>query len=103
MNVQDKISPAEMQANAAKATELLKSLAHENRLLILCQLADGEKSVSQLAQLLSVRQPTLSQHLARLRAEELVATRRDGNVIYYRLANEQVRPVIEVLYDTFCS
>lgn len=91
-----------MRANAGKASAFLKSIAQEHRLMILCQLADGEKSVGDLVAMMDLRQPTLSQHLARLRAEGLVKTRRDGNVIYYALEDDQVLPVIEVLYDMFC-
>lgn len=71
--------------------------------MILCQLAAGEKPVGELAAALNIRQPTLSQHLARLRAEGMVKTRRDGKVIYYALDNRKVLPVIEVLYEMFCE
>lgn len=91
-----------MRANAGKASAFLKSIAQEHRLIILCQLSQGEKSVGDLAAMMDLRQPTLSQHLARLRAEGLVKTRREGNVIYYALEDDQVLPVIEVLYDMFC-
>lgn len=103
MNVNASLSLADMKANAARATDFLKSLAHEHRLLILCQLSQGEKSVGKLADLLDVRQPTLSQHLARLRAEGLVTTRRDGTTVYYALESKDVLPVIETLYSVFCA
>jgi DNA-binding transcriptional ArsR family regulator len=88
--------------NAKRASEFLKALAHENRLMILCILAEGEKSVSELEELLSLRQPTVSQQLARLRADGLVSTRRDGKTIYYDLASEEARIVIGAIYDVFC-
>jgi DNA-binding transcriptional ArsR family regulator len=91
-----------MASNAERATEFLKALAHQSRLLILCILAEGEKSVSELEELLSLRQPTVSQQLARLRADGLVATRRDGKAIYYSLASEEARVVIGAVYDVFC-
>jgi DNA-binding transcriptional ArsR family regulator len=91
-----------MAGNAERATEFLKALAHESRLMILCILAEGEKSVSELEEMLSLRQPTVSQQLARLRADGLVATRRDGKAIYYRLASEEARVVIGAVYDVFC-
>jgi DNA-binding transcriptional ArsR family regulator len=71
--------------------------------MILCILAEGEKSVSELEEILSLRQPTVSQQLARLRGDGLVSTRRDGKTIYYSLANDDVRRVISVVYDIFCA
>jgi DNA-binding transcriptional ArsR family regulator len=91
-----------MATNSLRATEFLKALAHQSRLLILCILAEGERSVSELEEILSLRQPTVSQQLARLRADGLVATRRDGKAIYYRLASEEARVVIGAVYDVFC-
>jgi DNA-binding transcriptional ArsR family regulator len=88
--------------NAKRASEFLKALAHESRLLMLCILAEGEKSVSELEELLNLRQPTVSQQLARLRADGLVSTRRDGKAIYYKLASEEARVVIGAVYDVFC-
>ena len=79
-----------------------KALAHESRLMILCILAEGEKSVSQLEDILNLRQPTVSQQLARLRADGLVSTRRDGKIIYYNLASDDARTVIGAIYDVFC-
>ena len=89
--------------NAADANRLLRAMANENRLLILCLLADGEKSVGELESVIEIRQPTLSQQLARLRKDELVATRRDGKTIYYRMASAESRAVIELLYKLFCN
>ena len=91
-----------MVDNAKRASNFLKALAHESRLMILCILAEGEKSVSELEDLLNLRQPTVSQQLARLRADGLVLTRRDGKAIYYRLASDEARVVIGAIYDVFC-
>ena len=91
-----------MVDNAKRASDFLKALAHESRLMILCILADGEKSVGALEQMLSLRQPTVSQQLARLRADGLVSARREGKVIYYSLANSDVRVLIGAMYDVFC-
>jgi DNA-binding transcriptional ArsR family regulator len=91
-----------MVDNAKRASDFLKALAHESRLMILCILAEGEKSVSELEDLLNLRQPTVSQQLARLRADGLVSTRRDGKAIYYKLASEEARTVIGAIYDVFC-
>jgi DNA-binding transcriptional ArsR family regulator len=92
-----------MVDNAKRASDFLKALAHESRLMILCILAEGEKSVSELEDILSLRQPTVSQQLARLRANGLVSTRRDGKAIYYRLASDETRVVIGAIYDVFCK
>jgi DNA-binding transcriptional ArsR family regulator len=91
-----------MVDNAKRASDFLKALAHESRLIILCILAEGEKSVSELEDMLSLRQPTVSQQLARLRADGLVSTRRDGKAIYYTLASDDARVVIGAVYDVFC-
>ena len=93
----------DMMENARAASRFLKALANENRLLLLCLLAEGERSVSELEAQLGLRQPTISQQLARLRAEELVATRRDGKAIYYSLASEEARRVVQLLYELFCE
>jgi len=90
-------------ANARGASEFLKALAHEARLMILCLLVDGEKSVTEIEQSLSLRQPAVSQQLARLRADDLVESRRDGKNIYYSLARAEVRDVIEALHRAFCK
>lgn len=92
-----------MVAKSQEAAEFLKALAHESRLMMLCILADGEKSVGELEELLDLRQPAVSQQLARLRSEGLVDTRRDGKTIYYRLASEEARLVIGAIYEAFCS
>lgn len=89
-------------AKARKASDFLKALANENRLLILCLLAEKERSVTELEQLLSLSQSTVSQQLARLRLDELVDTRRDGRNVVYKLADESARSLIKVVYDKFC-
>jgi DNA-binding transcriptional ArsR family regulator len=91
-----------MVENATRASDFLKALAHESRLMILCILAEGEKSVSELEELLALRQPSVSQQLARLRADGLVSTRRDGKTVYYNLASEEARVVISAIYEVFC-
>ena len=90
-------------ANARGASEFLKALSHEARLMILCLLAEGEKSVTEIEQTLSLRQPAVSQQLARLRADDLVESRRDGKNIYYSLARTEVRDIIEALHRAFCK
>jgi DNA-binding transcriptional ArsR family regulator len=86
-----------------KASNFLKTLSHESRLLLLCLLAERERSVTELENILSLRQSAVSQQLARLRYDGMVDTRRDGKTIYYSLANEDVRRVISVVYDIFCA
>jgi len=92
-----------MVDKAKRAADFLKALAHESRLMILCILADGEKSVTELEEFLSLRQPTVSQQLARLRADGLVATRREGKTIYYALASEEARIIVGAVYEVFCK
>lgn len=93
----------DMQENAAHATTLLKSMANETRLMILCQLAEGERSVSELLETTPLGQSALSQHLAVLRRERLVSARREAQSVYYSLASREVRAVIETLYGLFCE
>ena len=92
-----------MVEKAKRAAEFLKALSHESRLLILCMLAEGEKSVTEIERALELRQPTVSQQLARLRADGLVATRRDGKAIYYSLASEEARIILGAVYEVFCG
>ena len=92
-----------MVENARAASEFLKALSHESRLLLLCILSEGERSVGELESILGERQSTVSQQLARLRLEGLVETRRDGKTIYYSLASKKVRIVLEALYSAFCN
>jgi DNA-binding transcriptional ArsR family regulator len=88
---------------ARKAGELLKALSHESRLLILCILVKGEKSVSELEEIMNMPQAAVSQQLARLRFDRLVQTRRDGRMVYYSIANEEVSQLVEMLYEFFCK
>ncbi|MEQ8398395.1 MAG: metalloregulator ArsR/SmtB family transcription factor [Thalassobaculum sp.] len=92
----------ELFEQAHRASEMLKALSHETRLLILCLLSEGEKSVSELEETLSMSQAAVSQQLARLRFDRLVKTRRDGRSIYYSIADEEVSALIGALYDIFC-
>ena len=92
-----------MVRNAMRASSFLKAISHEGRLMILCHLASGEKSVTELEDLLSVRQAAVSQQLSRLRLEGLVTPRREGKVIYYRLTDDRPRQIIEIVYDLFCK
>ncbi|MDQ4059860.1 MAG: metalloregulator ArsR/SmtB family transcription factor [Pseudomonadota bacterium] len=94
---------AEMMRHARDASEFLKALAHEGRLVILCLLSERERSVTELESILDLRQPSVSQQLARLRADNLVQTRRDGKNIYYSLASEEARRVVAVVHDLFCK
>ena len=89
--------------NTREASRFLKALANENRLMLLCILSEGEYSVTELETLLDIRQPTLSQQLARLRADSLVTTRRDGKAIYYSLASETARETMQLVYKHFCK
>lgn len=97
------ISQNEVFENANRASKFLKALANDNRLVILCTLVDGEKNVGELEEILGIRQPTLSQQLARLRSENLVDTRRKSKQIYYRLVSDEAEQMIELLYELFCS
>lgn len=92
-----------MMDSAFKASNFLKAISHEGRLMILCHLSTGEKSVTELEELLSARQAAVSQQLSRLRTEGLVAPRRDGKAIYYRLTDERAIQILDVVYDLFCK
>ncbi|MGL4603025.1 MAG: ArsR/SmtB family transcription factor [Iodobacter sp.] len=91
-----------MREAAGSATRILKVMANEDRLLLLCQMVNSEKCVSDFETLLDIRQPTLSQQLTVLRNEGLVNTRRDGKRIYYSLASAEVQHLLEVLYQLYC-
>ena len=93
----------QMRTTARKAEGILKLLANEHRLLVLCQLVDGERSVGELAQNTNLAQSALSQHLARLRAEGLVQTRRESQSIYYSMKGEAIQRIIGLLYDIYCG
>ncbi len=92
-----------MVLNATRASNFLKAISHEGRLMILCHLASGEKSVTELEELLSARQAAVSQQLSRLRLEGLVTPRRDGKAIYYSLTDDRPKQIMEVVYDLFCK
>ena len=98
-----KLELTEMRNGAAKASRLMKVLSNPDRLLLLCQLSQGEKRVGELEELLGIVQPTLSQQLTVLRDEGLVSTRRDGKAIYYQLSSLQAFAVMQVLYQQFCG
>jgi len=93
----------EMFSQAREASEMLKALSHETRLLILCLLVDGEKPVSEIEESVGLAQATVSQHLSRLRLERLIASRRDGRQIYYRIVDDKVSTLIGTLYTLFCK
>lgn len=97
-----KLDAKAMELAADAACELLKAMSNRHRLLILCQLVEGEKSVGQLAEFLGIRDSTVSQHLALLRKDRLIAGRRDGQTIWYHLESGSARNVVETLYRTFC-
>ena len=92
-----------METAADSASNLLKALANRHRLLIICQLIDGERSVGDLAEFLDLRDSTVSQHLALLRRDGLVAARRDAQTIYYSIASDPAREVLTTLYRVYCT
>ena len=96
-------TPTNMEQRASDAAAFLKTLAHEGRLMILCHLGTGERSVGELEGLLGIRQAAVSQMLARLRDEGLVSTRRDGKTIHYSLCDTNTEQVIGLLYSLFCN
>ena len=98
-----KMNLAIMRGSADRAAEFLKSLGNRHRLLILCQLLDAERSVTDLSQFLEIRDSTVSQHLALLRREGLVKARRDGQTIWYSLSSDPAREVLAALYRCFCA
>ncbi len=98
----DVIPADSMAPQAEAAAALLKALSHEGRLMALCHLSSGEKSVTELEDLLGARQAAVSQQLARLRADGLVATRRDGKAVYYSISDDRAAKVMELIYDLFC-
>jgi DNA-binding transcriptional ArsR family regulator len=93
----------ELRASAGKACGLLKTMANEDRLMLLCHLIDTELNVGQLENLTGIRQPTLSQQLGVLRDEALVTTRREGKYIYYKLASPSVVLMMQTLYGLYCG
>ena len=104
--INDQTSQEEIDQIVTKATaasNFLKAISHEGRLMILCHLVSGEKSVTELENLLSARQAAVSQQLSRLRLEGLVQPRRDGKTIYYSLTDDRPRKILEVVYELFCK
>ena len=97
------INLEQIQANAKRASTLLKAMSNQHRLLILCQLVPGEKCVGDLEDIVGLSQSALSQHLARLRRDELVSTRREAQTIFYSLAGEETSAVIETIYGLYCG
>jgi len=93
----------QMAHSATRASALMKTLGHKDRLMILCHLAGGEKSVGQIADLLEIPQSPLSQHLSRMRKEGLVDTRREAQTIFYSLKSGEASKIVEVLYELFCA
>jgi DNA-binding transcriptional ArsR family regulator len=97
------LDPAALRLAAGQAVGALKLLANEERLLLLCQLSQGERCVSELEEQLGIRQPTLSQQLGVLRTEGVVSTRRQGKNIYYSVADERLLDILAVLVELYCS
>lgn len=97
-----RLDAEEMIGRAQDAANLLKAMAHEGRLMILCYLSSGEKSVTELETRLESRQAAVSQQLARLRLEGLVASRREGKTIYYSLADRRAARLVELIYEMYC-
>lgn len=97
------IDPNEILAHATDAELFLKQLANKTRLMVLCTLLEKELSVTELLDIVNVSQPVISQHLALLRESKMVATRREGQTIYYRLADNRVKQTIGLLYQFFCA
>ena len=100
---EDSAKMAELHGMAANACELLKAMANEWRLIILCQLSEGEKTVSELQSILGLSQSALSQHLAVLRREKIVSARKDAQSVFYSLAGDEATKVMETLHDLFCG
>ena len=92
-----------MQQSAKSATDLLKLLGHPDRLMVLCQLKTGEQSVGELSKNLGIKQSPLSQHLARMRHEGVVESRREAQTVYYSISGDKVTKVVGILYDLYCS
>jgi ArsR family transcriptional regulator len=99
----EKIDLQRLQGAADRAQALLKALSNRDRLMLLCQLVEGERNVGELEASVGIAQPTLSQQLSVLRREGMVATRREGKQIYYRIVSVEARAVIDTLYQLFCK
>lgn len=103
MNEEAQIDPRKMASAAQKASDLMKTLGHRDRLMVLCHLTTGEKSVGELAGLLDIPQSPLSQHLARMRKESLVTTRREAQTIYYSIASGEAEQFVSLMHELYCS
>ena len=103
MDQENTVNPEQMASAAAQASELMRTLGHKDRLMILCHLISGEKSVGGLASLLEIPQSPLSQHLARMRKENLVTTRREAQTIYYSIASDEATRMVELMHELYCS
>ena len=103
MNAEKQIDPRKMASAAEKASDLMKTLGHKDRLMVLCHLTAGEKSVGELAGLLDIPQSPLSQHLARMRKEKLVTTRREAQTIFYSLASGEAERFVSLMHELYCS
>ncbi len=103
MEVTEDFDLDQMKDAAEKASALMKTLGHQGRLMILCQLATGEKSVGELSKLLDIPQSPLSQHLSRMRGEGLVLPRRDAQTVFYSLNSDEAGKIIECVYGLFCA
>ena len=103
MNKEIQVNPEQMASAASQASALMRTLGHKDRLMILCHLISGEKSVGELAGLLEIPQSPLSQHLARMRKESLVTTRREAQTIYYSIASSEAARMVELMHELYCS
>ncbi len=104
MNIKSQVKTVvALEPKIEVASRLLTGMANAKRLLVLCNLLDGEKSVGELTTLVALSQAALSQHLSKMHAHELVARRRDGQTIYYRIASREAREVLKVLYRLYCA
>jgi DNA-binding HxlR family transcriptional regulator len=103
MTEQTQIDPQKMASAAQKASELMKTLGHKDRLMVLCHLTSGEKSVGELAGLLDIPQSPLSQHLARMRKESLVRTRREAHPSYYTIPSGEAERFVTLMHELYCS
>ncbi len=103
MSKETQVNPEQMAFAASKASELMRTLGHKDRLMVLCHLISGEKSVGELAGLLEIPQSPLSQHLARMRKEELVTTRREAQTIFYSIASNEAARMVELMHELYCS
>lgn len=103
MTDEARIDPRRMAAAAQNASDLMKTLGHKDRLMVLCHLSSGEKSVGELARLLEIPQSPLSQHLARMRKENLVQTRREAQTIYYSIASDEAERFVCLMHEIYCG